>query len=469
MPYTLIVAIALIALLVPMAGAQLDVAKLDQAHRQYDMGINEGKGRSESPDSGSLGWGEGGIINNYAAMWEVTGDRYWLQKIADHFQRIMDNASDPDGDGFLSWHTTTYSVALAFAERLHNVSDATISPDRQRIMDRKETPKATGHTYIIEFPDGPDVFDITDADTQKLVAEGKAYYSGEEIESIEPFSFTIEGETHQGDRFHIRTIAPIPAEFTVHQGMFIYPVAQFIEAVKTTPELREEFGEQAETFLDFINTHLFENNEQYWLQMSPEAGAYQFEPKITDRFPNRIMPHNQYLALARAWLVLKDLQGAHPQMALRARQMAQYFKDSLVYDEDNDAYRWHYWDWVEYGEADHSGWEDTSHGHIDVSFAVEAARRGVVFTDEDMQRFANTWLDVMWNGDEQDPKMASRVDGSEPYRFAALLVSWSELSQWDRQVYDLALTEFQSKADEQQARWAPAMLRCAKRAGVQLQ
>jgi len=137
-------------------------------------------------------------------------------------------------------------------------------------------------------------------------------------------------------------------------------------------------------------------------------------------------------------------------------------------DEENDAYGWHYWDWTEYGEPGNSGSEDTSHGHIDVSLAVEAARRGVVFTDEDMVRIANTWLKVMWNQDEDNPLMAAGVDGREPYKFSPLLVSWSELSQWDKQVYDLALKAFLAKNEEQQAQWAAAMLLCAKRAGVEL-
>ena len=57
----------------------------------------------------------------------------------------------------------------------------------------------------------------------------------------------------------------------------------------------------------------------------------------------------------------------------------------------------------------------------------EAARRSVVFTEQDMTRMVNTWLRVMWNQDEQKPMMASGVDGREPYRFSPLMdgmASW---------------------------------------------
>ena len=446
--------------------AQIDVAKLAEAYKTYDLARNEGKGYSESADSGTLGWNEGAVIQSYADMWEATEDAYWLAKIGEHFQRIMAGASDPDGDGFLSWNTKTYSSAVAHAERLHNVSTAGIEPAEQKNMDGQAAAKCTGHAYVLEFHAGPERFRILDWNTRKVVAADVAYKDGAAITQILPFRFKISGRPHQGDRFMVRTIAPEPIEYAVHQGMFVYPAALFIEAVKTRPGLRERFGAQAEKFLAFINKHVFEKNEQDWLDMGELGGGYRFQPKLTDRYPNRIMPHNQFGALARAWLVLKDLEGAHPLMARRAEQMVRYFRSHLELDKENNAYRWHYWDWIEYGQPGHSGYEDTSHASLSTSLAVVAARRGVIFTGEDMTRIANTWLKRMWNRDEEKPLMAAAVDGRKPHEFSPLMARWSELSQWDRKVYDLALKTFLSQSPEQQARSAPEMLLCAKRAGI---
>jgi len=464
----LCIAAMILGVMTASAWAQLDVAKLAEAYKAYDMARNEGKGSSENPDSSSLGWGEGGIIHTYALMWEVTEDTYWLTKISEHFHNIVGTASDPEGDGYLSWATKAYSTAVAYAERLHNVSDATITPASQINRNGKAAAECTGHKYIIDFHNGPEEFRILDWDTRQLLVEGVEHKDGAEITQIVPFKFKISGQTHQGDRFMIRTYAPESVEYVVHQGMFIYPVAKFIEAVKARPDLQEQFGADADEFLAFINQHVFEHNEQDWIEMGDRGGAYREQATFTARDPNVILPHNQYGALARAWLVLKDVEGAHPLMADRAEKMARYFHSYLELDEEKNAYKWHYMDWILYGEPKSSGYEDTSHGHIDVSLAVEAARRGVVFTDEDMVRMANTWLKVMWNQDEDNPLMASRVDGSEPFNASALLLSWSELSQWDKQVYDLALKAFLAKDEQQQARWAPAMLLCAKRAGVEL-
>ncbi len=444
--------------------AQLDVSALANAYREYDLGRNEGLGSSDNPNSGALGWGEGAIVEDYMALWEVTGDTYWLGKTRDHFARIMANATDPDGDGFLSWQTTGYSTAVAWTERLHNVSDAAIEPPYQQNKRKGEFDKCTGHTYLIEFHASSEAFRITDFTTREVIADDVPYESGAAVALIEPFKVTISGETHQGDRFRVRTVAPEPVEYTVHQGMFVYPVALFIAAVKGDPALQGEFGEDAERFLAFINTNLLEKNERDWLDMGEAGGAWRFEPKITDRYPNRIMPHNQYLALARAWLVLKDIEGAHPLMAQRGEQMARQFRTYLELDEANDAWCWHYWDWIEYGQPDHSNWEDTGHGHIDVSFAIEAARRGVVFTDEDLQRMANTWLEVMWNGDEAKPLFAGRVAEDEKFAKSALTRDWCLLAQWDRRAYELALTAY--TAAGQPAASAPTMLLCARRAGA---
>ncbi len=462
--------IALLLMALP-AFAQLDVAALDAAYRQYDMQRDGGLGKSTSADSGTLGWGEGPILQSYANMWEVTGDPYWLDRIRIHFHNIMATATDPDGDGYKSWQTTTYSTSLAFAERLHNVGTADIAPDRQKQMSGKLANKTTGHTYVIEFRDNAQMYRIRDLDTAQIIVDRAAYESGAKITAIEPFTFTIEGDTHRGDRFLVRTQPPLPATFAVHQGMFVYPVALFIEAVKNDAALHETFGEDAETFLAFINEHIFAKNDVDWLDLGDEGGGYRFEPFITDRYPNRIMPHNQFGSLARAWLVLKDIEGADPRMANRAEQMVRYFHNHLHLMTSDDAddpyewYQWYYWDWIDYGEPGHSGWEDTGHAALTMSMAVEASRRGVIFTDEDMQRIANCWLRVMFNGDEDTPRMASHVDGTGEHRFWALQNDFSRLAQWDSRAYDLALRVFESLDDSAKARHAPLMLMVAKRAG----
>ncbi len=462
---TLVMSAAMIA---PISAiAELDVSALAEAYREHDMSLNEGRGYSEATSAATLAWGQGPIINSYLHMWEATEDPYWLGKISEHFHRMMDTASDPEGDGYLSWYTDRYSAAVAWTDRLHNVSDARIDPDFQRIRGVDEAPKATGHTYMIDFIESAERFRIIDWTTHEIIADGLEHDGTEtEIDIIEPFTLTVSGETHQGDRFLMRSEAQHQARYIVGQGIVTYPVARFIEVVRSRPDLQERFGDDADEFLHFINHNIFEKNERDWLDMGELGGAYRSEPRITNRFPNRIIPHNQYAEIARVWLVLKDVDGAHPLMAERAEQMVRYFHNHLELDEEDDSYVWRYWNWMEHGEAGSMFIETTNYANIDITLAVEATHRGVIFTDEDMQRFVNTWLRVMWNQDEEDPMMARNVQGEEPYRFTPLMAGFVQLAEWEPRVHELALTHFLGMDEERQARQAPIILLSAARAGV---
>ena len=72
-----------------MSHPPLDVKEMVEAFSKYDREHKKGRGESESADSGSLGWGESGFLDAYAKLYEVTGETRWLDKIADHFDRIL--------------------------------------------------------------------------------------------------------------------------------------------------------------------------------------------------------------------------------------------------------------------------------------------------------------------------------------------------------------------------------------------
>jgi hypothetical protein len=447
----LLIVLTLLGLAAWAWGEPLDKAKLAEEFKAADAALKEGRGYSESADSGTLGWGESSILRNYSRMWLVTRDTYWLAKIEDHFTRIIGTATDPDGDGFLGWQTPTYSAAVYWCQALHNRGAATIQPTQYKEMG-KPMAAITGHVYVISF-DEPASFSVWDQTTRQCVAEKQPYQSGAAITAVPGCKVTIAGQTAAGDRFMVRTLKPEPTEFTVHEGMIAYPVAIFIEEVKQDPKLQERFGASADKFLQFINQHMLRKHEYDWLTLPDGSGGWRFRDLITDRYPNRIMPHNQYLALARAFLVLKDVPGADPLLGQRAEQMARFFRVSLI--EQDAAFTWHYWDWIENGQPDHSGFEDTSHGTIDVGFAIDAATRGVVFTEADMKRFTRTMLDLMWNQSEEDPKLgpncATRGDKS-----VFVINDWIDLCRWEPKIYELALRTFQKK---HAATSVPLMLR----------
>ena len=396
----------------------------------FDVSRNAGKAYSESASSATLAWGESYYLNAYVKMYRVTRYTRWLDKVVDHFDRMVANMSDHDGDGIPGWNTDRYSVSRMRARALHNRGTASIRPEEATVTDIAQAHEAIDAEFIVErFASNR--FVVRDVARSAVVYDGP-YSLGQDIPGIPGFELRLDRIPEIGDKFRVETWAVRPLEYAVHEGMILYPIAQFIELALGDENLKGRYEEKARSYLGLIEERVLRKQERYWVQMAPGMGAYRFTESPAERFPNRILPHNQYLALGRVYLVLKDVSD-DMLFRERATQMAAFFKNSLV--ETGDAYTWSYWDWVEAGRPDQSGTEDTSHGHIDVEFAVEAYRRGVVFTRADMLRFARTLTDQMWNGSLSNPTIGSRVD--RQVGDATIIRGWIELCRWDPRIWDI--------------------------------
>jgi hypothetical protein len=407
-----------------------DLPQVVAAFESADKACNDGKGLSESPDSSTLGWAESGWLRCYWEMYQLTGQTRWWDKITSHFDRMVANMTDHDGDGFKSWQTTRYSTALVRVEALHNRGTATVMTKQPVIYDIKKAHAVTGHRYLLEFIDR-ESYRIKDATEPKILIDKARYADGRDLALAGPVTIVIHGHAEPGDTFAVSTTAPAPIEYVVHQGMVLTPLAWFIEAALKRPK-DDPYRAKAQAYLAVIEKHFLQGNEKYWLDTVDGAGAYRNSPAPTQRYPNRILPHNQYLALARAWLILADATG-NDLFRRRAVAMAKEFKRHLRLV--GGAYEWNYWDWTEAGKPDHSSVEDTSHGRIDVGFVVEAVRRGVVFNEVDARRLARTVLDRMWNGSTSDPRFGGRVNTKEGN--GVPLYDYIDLCQWEPKLFPL--------------------------------
>jgi hypothetical protein len=211
-----------------------NIDQVTAAFEAADQGCNGGKGCSESADSGTLGWGESAWLRNYWEMYELTGQTRWWDKIIGHFDRMIANMTDHDGDGFKSWQTKTYSTALIRAEALHNRGTAAIEVKRGKVFDIHQARQITGHRYLVEFVDGQS-YTIRDATAAKVLVPRAAYGSGRPITVAPQVLIAITGQPVQGDTFSISTTAPGPVEYVVHQGMVLTPVARFSEVALKRP------------------------------------------------------------------------------------------------------------------------------------------------------------------------------------------------------------------------------------------
>jgi hypothetical protein len=420
-----------------------EVDTLILKYRTWDQGYKEGQGNSAASTSGGLGWGEAQFLRDYVYMYRVTRDTYWLDKIVDHADR-MKASQKVNAAGFRAWSDDAYSVNVITAAPVGEVGAATLTPPTQRINKRRDQPDVNGHEYELSFPQAT-AWVLRDVTAGQQVAAGE--YDGQKLvcKEVAPGTLTLAGAVNPGARFAIKTVAPQALEYQVHDGMVTYHLAQFIEIVLTTPELAATHGAKAREYLAWLDRDFLQKWEPTWRELPAGEGLYAFCANPTQRFPNYSLPHNQYLALARTWLVLGDLKDFvnAPLARQRATAMARFYHRNLR--AVNGAYEWNYWDPLP-GEDLVRVWvEDFSHGTIDVGFAIEAAARGVVFTPEDVKRFASTYVDVMWNGDRQKPRFGARVNTKEGDKIA--WADYFELAVADPRVWTLAEALF---ADQRQ-------------------
>ena len=388
--------------------------------------------RHLSSDSGVLAWGESPLLETCVWMHRATGDRKWLDRLVEHADAIFSSTS-VGGDKCAAWQTRRYSIAYAGAgAQPTNKSRARLLPASQEIWDVDMVAKVTGHEYRLWFP-RPGRIVAHDRDTQRLLGSSDIE-PGQKVALVPGVPLELEGQAQAGDLFFVTTTAPRPLDYVVHDGMILNPIASFISTVLHDPALAD-YEPAARRYLDIIEGRLVHKWDTRWEELKEGGGVYLATDSSTQRFPGCTLPHNQYLAFARALLALHRATG-NAWYRERAEKMARFFKSNLRLV--NDHYEWNYWDPAiprdsEGMRMQHA--EDTSHGHIDVGFAVDAYEAGVVFTPEDMTRLARTLLS-MWNGSMESPAFASAV-GGKAGEFVSIR-DWIRLAAFDAKLREIS-------------------------------
>lgn len=222
-------------------------------------------------------------------------------------------------------------------------------------------------------------------------------------------------------------------EQMVHEANVMIPVLQFVNAVYDDPALARYRG-TADRYTAFIAENLTHKWDSEWRQVTGVDGAdngqgvYAFPPGLsTEWFPSRSLPYNQFLVYANMLYWLADAADHHPVFRSerpyylsRANDMNRLFKSAVYSHPKNaqlqtDAYMWRYWDRIgpwddgHYAINDPDGTyflsEDHGHASLTLTGPVTAYLHGQVWTADDMRRFSNTFIDVMWNKSTTDPKI----------------------------------------------------------------
>ena len=420
-----------------VAGVSVLAGEIDSAlYSQFDklIAAAEAARLFESSDSGTLAWGESYVLSSYVKAYEATGDTKWFDRLTEHVDVMFRNLTR-NQEGRLGWRTAFYSVGIARATASKdNRGDAKITPPEQRIYDVEIAPKMTSDRYKITFDDS-EKFTVKN-ETQKSVIAKLDYKSGAPTDVIPGIRFAITGTPAKNDSFIIQTFKQKPFDYIVHDGMILTPVAQFIEIVYNNKALHEKYRAKATHYLKLMETELIPKWDKYWRDLSSTKGVYVFQNDESQSMPGGSLPHNQYLALGRTMLALYRIT-KKPFYKEKALKMGNQFKSNL--QRIDNYYQWHYWDpaskWDEQWRRS-IGVEDTSHGTIDIAFAIDAYHTGVVFSKYDMRRFANTFLEVMWNKSTDEPRIGTVIN--TPKGDSSTIDDWMLLAEFKPQVKSIA-------------------------------
>ncbi len=202
----------------------------------------------------------------------------------------------------------------------------------------------------------------------------------------------------------------------VNTGLMFNPMIQLAEVIKKE-KLSEYYQKKANDYIAAAIDAL-EYHEVDWVDIDDQRGYYSEFNK--DKRP---LPWNQMFEPGKVLIGIYNITG-EVQFKEKAEKMINYFKENLEYDKKNDLYIWKYLNWEGYTAT-----ENVNYARIDMTFIYEAYRAGIGFTEEDMNRFINTYRKNVYRSDDS---IANGVNGKGNYDSEELfkLARVNFLSEW---------------------------------------
>ena len=196
------------------------------------------------------------------------------------------------------------------------------------------------------------------------------------------------------------------------------------EVVLKDPELKKQFGDKAQSYVELVDKHLCEKwiKRGTWWQNGPYGGYFTFSKFMTKHNMTEFQEgyhdigyqFNKQLDMAMCHLRLYRITGNMDHRE-RARLIFNHSKSRLnLYD---DHYVWNYWEPFYPRDLRGGGklalWVAThpyrNYQNGEVHCFVEAFHSGLTFDETDMKRLVQTNLH-MWNGDLENPRWKNSND-----------------------------------------------------------
>lgn len=447
---------------------------LDQSFNNGDGWKRETNDKDSSGLSGKLAWGEAYVLQAYALMYERYRDPRYLDKMVDHIDHVLANrdsergVTDYQGHSHPAWradhHYTTGKVAvpdedgrpalevrtaMAYADDAVATVSAGSSPGTFRLdVTHHFYARTTTYDGLTMDPRSPDYAvdrvlrgfrSETPARVQVTVKDLRQGATG-------PVNLAL-GE---------HPLVSPPYVFEAHTGQIVLPLVLFARMVHADPRLyaNARYRQRAAAYVRAAEEAVAVHDAQ-WRENDEGEGYYVTLPGSPAWWAGTDTPVNQFLALGRAMAQLAAITRA-PILLDRVGKMARLLRNDLRVDAGG-AYVWSYWwskgavyrGWdIDAPASEYRPWlpgnpsaEDTSHGQIDMNFALEVFRdsalyRGTpVFTGEDMSRFAATFTrNVAATTPDGLPTVNRNVDGTGGTGLKAYesqSAAWAGLTPWD--------------------------------------
>lgn len=406
----------------------------------------------------AIAWGQSYVLMAYLIMYEATGDTSYLDRFVRHARPAVtrtDRAlglADYRGQSLPAWrtsgHYTVAKVALPDAEG-HPVLGVSAcfsrcnDDTRVRILRGSD---AANFTLAVRNPlEDPELYRDVCLDPSKPNYVGRRVNDISILVRVARLRHAVRYPEAVPAPSEYRRPTPLDYHFACHTGMVTYPLARFYNLVMADQKLHATYETDAARFaraaVQAVRVH-----DDEWV----DEGSYGYykrrrgAPVWADGIE---LPHNKQLALGRTLIELYRATGSREYL-VRATKLARTLRMNLKGD-GNGAYLWNYW----WGRGDR-GWtsaervsvytpsyrglpryEDISHSSIDVDFAVLAARNGVVFTQDDLVRFAKTFNQ---NHTRADGSISFYCDGTGDegaYATRVGIAGWISLSIVSPDVY----------------------------------
>jgi hypothetical protein len=435
-------------------------------------------------EAGQLGWGESGALSAYLLMYRAHGDAKYLDKIIDHFDRVLANRDDARGVkdyrglSLPAWqsagHYTCGAVTLNDARGTPVLSVRTAWRPAAKVT-VQVLAGASPDTFTLRCARGSSAGEVVDAYDNLSMALSDTRFAPRHL--CERF-----GEINRdGTRLMITAadlrppgdasagilaptgptpMRPQPYVYAVQTGMILQPIAQFVRRVSESKSLSRNprYRDKAARYLEAVERALEVFDDEWREDEKTGEGWLVWRRGAPVAFDGADQPHNQYLALGSVMLHVSACAST-PELRRkysdRATKMARTFKNDLK-PAENGGFSWTYFwtkgrpyngwtaaddvsdyqpDFVHGGRRDgYKSVEDTSHAHIDVTFARWAFDAGLrVFDENDMRAFTATYAKNILRG----ARASERVDGGgKQGTYDNIAAAGVQFARWDVSILD---------------------------------